>query len=268
MPALRAWSPYLLVAALLVVTRLSALPIGTWLRSLRLELADIFGTGISATVEPLYLPGTIFILASLTTFVVHRMSWDAYRRAWGRSLRSCAAASVALVFTVPMVQVFINSGGGAAGLERMPIALAEGIATLAGRFWPLFSTFLGGIGAAVAGSNTVSNMMFSLFQYSVGERIGIDPDWVVALQAVGGAAGNMICVHNIVAASAVVGLSGREGEVIRITIRPFLYYALLPASIGYAIVWAPTLGWLNLGTLLALAIALAAVFAIRSARRL
>ena len=88
-----------------------------------------------------------------------------------------------------MVQVFINSSGGAAGYEQMPIALAEGVANLAGSAWPFFSTFIGGLGAFVAGSNTVSNMMFSLFQFGVGERILADPTWIVALQAVGGASG-------------------------------------------------------------------------------
>ena len=57
------------------------------------------------------------------------------------------------------------------------------------------------------------------------------------LQAVGGAAGNIICVHNVVAASAVVGLVGKEGAVIRKTLMPFVYYALLPGCIGYVIVW-------------------------------
>src|SRR5690606_16818501 len=109
-------------------------------------------------------------------------------------------------------------------------------------------------GAFVAGSNTVSNMMFSLFQFGVGQRIGVDASWVVALQAVGGAAGNIICVHNVVAASAVVGLLGREGIVIRYTLAPFLYYASLAGSLGYAIVWGAEKGWLNAGSVLAVVI--------------
>ena len=79
--------------------------------------------------------------------------------------------------------------------------------------------------------------MFSLFQFEVGQRISVDPTWIVALQAIGGAAGNIICVHNVVAASAVVGLLGREGTVIHITLLPFVYYALLPGAVGYIIVW-------------------------------
>ena len=198
-------------------------------------------------------------MASLATWALHRIPGPAYRQSWTTSLRVTAAASVALVFTVPMVQVFINSGGGAAGYDRMPIALADGIAALAGSAWPIFAPFIGGIGAAVAGSNTVSNMMFSLFQFDMGQRIAVDPAWIVALQAVGGAAGNMICVHNVVAASAVVGLLGKEGAVIRMTVVPFVYYALLPGAAGYAIVSYATSGLLNAGSLLVLAIAAAAV---------
>ncbi len=182
-------------------------------------------------------------------------------------MRTMGYASLALIFTVPMVQVFINSGGGAAGFERMPIVLADGVATLAGAAWPIFSPFIGGLGAFVAGSNTVSNMMFSLFQFGVGERIGVSPTWVVALQAVGGAAGNMICVHNVVAASAVVGLSGKEGAVIRMTLVPFFYYALLPGSLGYLIVWYSQKGILNAGTVIVLGIALLAAYIIRTANR-
>ena len=84
----------------------------------------------------------------------------------------------------------------------------------------------------------MSNMMFSAFQFGVGLRIHADPLWIVALQAVGGAAGNMICVHNVVAASAVVGLIGREGTVIRRTFLPFCYYVLVAGALGMLITLA------------------------------
>ena len=78
----------------------------------------------------------------------------------------------------------------------------------------------------------------------------MDQQWVVALQAVGGAAGNIICIHNVVAASAVVGLVGREGAIIRKTFWPFVYYAGVSGCLGYAIVWSSTKGWVNLGSVL------------------
>lgn len=96
----------------------------------------------------------------------------------------------------------------------------------------------------------------------MGSRIAVDPTWIVALQAVGGAAGNMICVHNVVAASAVVGLLGREGDVIRMTLMPFTYYALLPGSLGFMIVSYSTTGFLNVGTLLVASIVATAIYLI------
>lgn len=260
--AVRAWLPYLLIAAILVLTRVRTLPFYDFLASLQLSWEGILGTTITSRVQPLLLPGSVFLAVSLVTCLLHGIRPRSFGRALSRSVHTALKASLALAFTVPMVQVFINTGGGAAGLERMPIALADGVASAVGGAWPLFAPAIGGLGAFVAGSNTVSNMMFALFQFGVGQRIGVDPTWIVALQAVGGAAGNMICVHNVVAASAVVGLVGREGAVIRLTLLPFLYYALLPGALGYFVVNRQA-GWLNAGSLLALAIGAAAFFLVR-----
>ena len=262
MSLVKAWLPYVIVALLLLSSRMVD-PFRVVLQSLTWNWSNMLGSSVNMnSVQPLYLPGTLFIVASLLTVALHRIPGAAYRRAWATSLKVSAAASIALVFTVPMVQVFLNTTGGAAGYERMPIVLADGVASLAGGAWPLFSPFIGGIGAAVAGSNTVSNMMFSLFQFEMGERIAVDPTWIVALQAVGGAAGNMICVHNVVAASAVAGLLGREGAIIRMTIVPFVYYALLPGSLGYLIVWYSETGPFNAGSVLVALIAATAVYII------
>ena len=237
-----AWIPYVIVAALLVLTRQTSLP--GWeispaalIKSIRVPIDEILGTKISHQVHPLHSPGTLFILASLATWGLHRISFRQYVAAWQDAGRTVRAASIALIFTTPMVQVFITSGGGDAGYAAMPIALAQGVERLTGSAWPLFAPLIGGIGAAVAGSNTISNMMFSLFQYDVGTKIGVDPLWIVALQAVGGAAGNTICVHNVVAASAVVGLAGQESVVIRKTLVVFVYYVSLAGCLGYAILW-------------------------------
>ena len=258
----KAWLPYVIVALLLLSSRM-VLPFRSLLQSWTLNWSNILDSSVSMnSVQPLFLPGTLFIVTSLITLILHQIPGAAYRKAWRTSLKTSAAASIALVFTVPMVQVFLNTSGGLAGYGRMPDELAAGVAALVGTAWPLFAPFIGGVGAAVAGSNTVSNMMFSLFQFGMGERIAVDPTWIVALQAVGGAAGNMICVHNVVAASAVVGLLGREGSIIRLTLLPFLYYALLPGAIGYFIVWNSTTGMVNAGSIITLLIVLTAGYII------
>ncbi len=265
---LQAWLPYVLVGIFLVLSR-TIDGLEAWLKGWHVTLHSPLEEALSPkSFDFLYLPGAIFILVSMITFFLHRMNWQSYKRAWGASFRTTAAASIALVFTVPMVQIFINSGGGGAGYAKMPEALAEGVAALAGGIWPIFSPFIGGLGAFVAGSNTMSNMMLSLFQFNTGQAIGANPGWIVALQAIGGAAGNMICVHNVVAASAVAGLVGREGLIIRKTAWGFLYYALFAGSLGYAIVSWKEQGLFNIGTLFVVMIwGLAAALIVLGERR-
>jgi lactate permease len=254
MSIVRAWSPYVFVAGLLILTRLPEMNLEGILRNsnpfITWQWPQIFGSDITASFQPLWSPGTIFIIVSFITIMLHGIKVSEYKIAVNKSLKTLIPASTALVFTVPMVQVFLNTTGGGTGYETMPIALANGVADLAGQAWPFFSTFIGGLGAFVAGSNTVSNMMFSQFQFSVGQQIMADPTWIVALQAVGGASGNIICVHNVVAASAVAGIIGKEGAVIRKTLLPFFYYALISGSIGYGIVNMSS-GIFNLGFIIA-----------------
>lgn len=241
----KAWAPYIFVVALLVLTR-TILPLKAWLTSPEMTIAfrDLFGSGINSSVQVLYLPGTILILASLFTFFLHRMTVKDYGRALRSSGATMIAAAPALLLAVPMVQVFLNSASDR--FASMPIVLAEGVSAVTGQAWPMFAPLIGAMGAFVAGSNTVSNMMFSLFQFSTAEQIGLGAGGaalVVALQAVGGAAGNMICVHNVVAASATVGLVDREGEIIRKTLIPMAYYVVQAGLIGTALIAGGLNAW-------------------------
>ncbi len=114
----------------------------------------------------------------------------------------------------------------------MPVAMANFVAASVGDIYPLFAPLIGALGAFIAGSNTVSNMMLSQFQFGVAEALGLSTAFMIALQAVGAAAGNMIAIHNVVAASATVGLLDQEGETLRKTIIPTIYYCLVAGILG------------------------------------
>ncbi|MNN40575.1 L-lactate permease [compost metagenome] len=75
-------------------------------------------------------------------------------------------------------------------------------------------------------------MMLSQFQFGVAESLGISGALIVAVQAIGAAAGNMVAIHNVVAASATVGLLGREGTTLRKTVWPTFYYVLFTGLIA------------------------------------
>ncbi len=248
MSIVTAWLPYVLVGALLVITR-TVEPLTNFLTTTTaIPIENILGTGISQTVQPLYLPGFVFIVVCVITYFIHRMKGPDIAETWKVAGSQLAGAAVALLFALPLVRVFINSGTdfNDSGIASMPITLAEGASSIAGNAWPLFAPWIGALGAFVAGSNTVSNLTFSLFQFSTAEQLAISPEVVVATQAVGGAAGNMITIHNIVAASATVGLLGREGDLIRKTIIPTIYYCLAAGALSF--IWIFGFGF-NAGTI-------------------
>lgn len=227
MSTLRAWLPYVLVGALLVLSR-TVPEIGAFMKSVVVRFPNLLGeAGVTADFMPLYLPGGILVLVVLATFFLHGMKLRDLGTAMGESTKVLLGAGFVLLFTVPMVRILINSGVNGAELASMPIIMARFVADSVGGIYPLLAPSIGALGAFIAGSNTVSNMMLSQFQFGVATSLGVSSAMIVAAQAVGAAAGNMIAIHNVVAASATVGLLGREGDTLRRTIWPTLYYLLI-----------------------------------------
>ena len=246
----RAFSPYIIVIGLLILTRVVK-PLKAFLTSdmTTITLANLFGTPITSKVQFGYSPGTILILVAIACIFIFKMDIKRFQRGWGDAGKTLISAAPALFLAVPMVQVFINSQSGdmsaADALPAMPMVLAQSAAHWFSGVWPNIAPAIGALGAFIAGSNTISNMMFSYFQFSTAQQIGLNTDlssFVVALQAIGGAAGNMISVHNVVAAAAVVGLLNREGEIIRQTLIPMSYYILQAGLIGQALITG-SIGW-------------------------
>ena len=232
MSLFRAWLPYLLVAIILVLSRVSSDFKGL-LKSVSFGFSNILGeVGISASVQPLYLPGGILLAVVFMTLFLHKMRVKQVASAAKQASRTLVGAGFVLVFTIPMVRILINSGVNSADLAAMPVAMASFVAQTFGDLYPLFAPSIGALGAFIAGSNTVSNMMLSQFQYEVASVLSVSGALMVALQAIGAAAGNMIAIHNVVAASATVGLLGQEGRTLRRTILPTIYYVFAVGLLG------------------------------------
>ncbi len=226
MSLLLAWMPYLLVAAFLVITRVDFLPFKSALTSFSLGLSNILGTPIDASIQPLYLPGTLFALVAVITVFLQQLTTGEATRVWKASVLSLIPTVIALAASVPMVRIFINSDVNSAELMAMPLELANLAVRVFDSSWPLVAPFVGALGSFIAGSATFSNMMFATLQQSAALQTGNDEITILALQMLGANAGNMICVVNVVAAASVVNLVGKEGLIIRMTLAPMVFYVL------------------------------------------
>ncbi|MDF2840110.1 MAG: L-lactate transport [Clostridia bacterium] len=231
-----AWLPYILVSVILVVTRIPAIGLKQILTSPTFTIfwKGILGTKLNYSLQYLYLPGTVaFILVSILTIFMHKMDKDVVKQTWKTSFKQVIPAAIALSFAIAMVQVMLTSGNNATGEVGMMVALSNVTADIFQGIWPMFAPFIGILGAFMSGSNTTSNILFAGFQFGVADQIGMSRLIIVGLQVVGGAAGNMICVHNVVAACTTVGVLGKEGRVIRTNMIPCVIYALVAGIIAY-----------------------------------
>ncbi|QOJ00299.1 MAG: L-lactate permease [Phycisphaeraceae bacterium] len=265
----RAVTPLVATILLLAVTRIEALGLKGWLTSeagsagvevpglgeawvspsLVVGLRGILGTAAEWRMPVLYVPFVLpFVVVALVSIPVLGMSGDRARRAWGDTVRRLGRPAVAMAGAMVLVRVMTAGGEGSASME---VGRAMGAA--AGPAWPVFAPLLGALGSFFSGSNTVSNLTFAPIQAAIAGTHGLDVVTVLALQSAGGALGNMVCVHNIVAVAAVLGLPERGGPagaagaagggpggvsgVLRLTAGPMVVYALIAAAMA-GVYWA------------------------------
>lgn len=226
--------PYALIILGLLMTRLPELQLRELLRGYSFEISNLFGTGFNASVAWAFSPGVVFIIVAVLIIWMYGQKFSQVGVVGLEAGRRVAMPFVGLFFVLAIVQIMLLSYYNTNGLPSMPLYLAERLAIL-GEAWPLVAPFVGVVGAFIAGSATVSNLLFASLQYTTATAVGVSAVLVLSLQAVGGALGNMIAVHNILAAQAVSGLSGKEGEILRRTLVPVLLYGSVLAVSGYII---------------------------------
>ncbi|MDE5420319.1 L-lactate permease [Labilibaculum sp. DW002] len=223
----KAWMPYVLIAIILVVTRIPSLGLKGWLAAQTITLSNIFGIdGLTYVLKWAYLPGTIpFILVAVITNFMHKMSPKQVLTSWKTTFKQISGAAIALFAGVAMVQLMLKSGTNGAGMDSMLTTMATSIADLSGNAYPIIAPIVGVLGSFMSGSATVSNLLFSSLQFETATILGIPQVLIVAVQTIGAALGNMICVNNVVAVCATVGCIGAEGTIIRRNAIPaFIYY--------------------------------------------
>ena len=227
MPLLKAWVPYVLIAAILVITRIPQLGIKGLLTGgapFVVGIQNLFGfENLDWNLKWAYLPGTVFILVALITNLYHGMSVEKVKESWKATFKQVSGAAVALLFGLALVEVmkYKNADG-----VSMMVSMANALANLGDSLYVVIAPFIGVLGAFVSGSATVSMTLFANLQFDTATALDLPAVLIVSMQCVGAAIGNMVCINNAVAASATIGTSGREGKLIKMNAIPMVIYSL------------------------------------------
>ena len=244
----RAFAPYLMLIAILVVTRLPFLPIREWLNAespaltrnlgslgifsvsaaLVFKLDSIFGTSSEWSYNALFVPALLpFVLVVLLSIPLLRIDLHTLQKVVADTMNRLSSPSVVLVGALIMVQLMTLGGD-----KSQTTVIGQTFATMTGKSWPFFAPVLGALGAFFSGSASISNLTFASVQDSIARTLGFDRTSILALQSVGAAMGNMIAISNIVAVSSILGLVNQDGFILKRTIVPLIVYSLVAGLSG------------------------------------
>lgn len=220
-PILKVFSPYLLLIILLIIGKIFFSNTGLTLNF-----------GIKHTFN-LFNPGIAFIIATIPTIFLFKKDKSFTLKIIKESIIKAIEPFLVIAIISMMVQLMINSGQNLSGNYSFLQIIASNFKTL---LLPIISPFLGAFGSFLTGSATVSNIMFGSILQSTSAAIGLNTAVILSLQLVGGAAGNMIALADIMPALAVVGLRGQEREVLKNVIIPCFIYVSLVGIAGLLVI--------------------------------
>jgi lactate permease len=183
----------------------------------------------ASTTKPISLlnhAGAVLLYASILAFLLY---WIAGRYHKGSiqnivtgTVKRVKAPSISITLMVCMAVVMEITG--------MTEALAKGLAQFMGIFFPLIAPWIGALGAFMTGSNTNSNVVFSLLQLRTANLLGYTAAIILAGQTAGAALASVAAPAKVVVGTSTADLAGREGEVMR-KMLPYIIVLVLLISV-------------------------------------
>ncbi len=221
------WLPYFLLVVILLLPKL--FPALMDVLAYKIDFSEIYGTGVSASLQPFRSPLIPFIISAL--FALYRV------KDYNVNLKPVVSKTIAVFLvlfpSLAITQLMMNSGG-----ETLP-GMIEAIASVfmqSGQAYPLFSPFIGVIGSFITGSTTVSNIIFGPVQYNAAVNLGLNVEIILGMQLAGASLGNAVCLFNIIAAAAVAGVTDFKA-ILNKNLLPVVLASMVIAGVGYGLLY-------------------------------
>ena len=178
-------------------------------------------------------PGTLIVISSILAILFYKAKGVFPAGGVAKSLSNTAKQSIGAtttIMTMTMMAVMMTEAG-------MTTYIAYGIAMSTGKLFAIFSPFIALIGGFVTSSGTSSNILFTGLQYGVADILGISPYVVLAMQTTASSLSNSFSPGNVALGTGVTGLSGREGECLKLTGVYCTIQCLLVGILGWVAIY-------------------------------
>jgi L-lactate permease len=132
---------------------------------------------------------------------------DSARQILLRTLDKAAPATIAVILLIAMSKVMGGTG--------QVLVLAQGTAAVTGKYYAIFSPFIGVLGAFMTSSCMASNILFGSFQQTMAELLHLNEAVILGAQTGGGSIGNVLCPGNVLLGTTTAGILGQEGALLK-----------------------------------------------------
>ena len=247
------WLPYLLLAVLVIAVNLpktkplfSGAAAGWHWAVIKVQISDPNPAKFYAFTW-LQTPGTIMLIAGAIAFPFMGIKYSVMGEQVGKTFKQMIPSFIAVACILSIASVMnlalpiidpktklAFAGDLAVKQISMVATMANGIVAMVSRHvYPLLSPLFGTIGVFLTGSNTSANALFGNLQKLTAQGMGLSDILMASAGSAGASAGKMISPQSIVIAATAVGLAGKEGLIMRQTIKYTIPYVILLALMAF-----------------------------------
>jgi lactate permease len=228
---LLAWSPFLLLAAFVVLWGVPSvnkvLAKTSWtapvpgLHRLVYRMPPVVPQpkAEDATFDVSWLanPGTATVFAGLIAGPLVGLSFRRTLRIFGQTLHRLRLSVIAIMAMIGIGYITRYCGMDA----TMGMAMAS-----TGAGFPFFGTLIGWLGVALSGTDAGSNALFGSLQVITANKLHLSPILMGAANSAGGVMGKMIAAQSLVIGCAATGQEGQEGALFRAVLKHSVLLAM------------------------------------------
>lgn len=224
--ALVAWSPFILIFILLLVTSKLVPLIHDPLSAIKTSVLIYQGEGASAyTFTWVNTPGVLILISGLLGGIIQKCSWSELVKVMKDTIIQMSKTICTMLGVLACAKIMGYSG--------MISSISAFFVSILGVFYPLASPLIGGLGTFVTGSGTSSEVLFGNVQLEAARAIGMNEYWLVAANSLGTSAGKMLAPQSIAIGCAACALNGKDGEILGKIAKYAFGYLILMALIVY-----------------------------------
>ena len=223
----KAWSPFILIFFLLILTSTLCPPIHDRIAGIATSVIVYAGeNGSTLTFSWINTPGVMIFIAAIIGGIIQKASVGTMLRVLGETLIKYWKTILTICSVMATAKIMGYSG--------MISDIANMLVVATGPFYPFISPLIGALGAFVTGSGTSTCVLFGGLQSQTAVSLGLNPSWMAAANVMGAGIGKMICPQGIAIGAGAINAVGSESEILRSVFKYFVFYVVVAGVICYA----------------------------------